>query len=70
MMSARKPMVEEEMSTKAAVSLLRDQVEKAIHPFYGTRGIFEWGRALRLPSTVFGCSRLGTGVHSWRNRTI
>ena len=58
-------MVEEDMSTKAAVSLLRDEVEKAIHPFYGTRRVFEWGRALCLPSTVFGCARLGPRVHSW-----
>jgi hypothetical protein len=50
-MSVRRPIVEEEMSTKAAASLLRNQVEEAVHPFYRTRRIFEWRRVLRLQNT-------------------
>jgi hypothetical protein len=62
-MSARKPIVEEEMSTKAAASLFGNQVEKAIHPFYGTRRILGKGLVLCLLTARFGCGRSGKRAH-------
>jgi hypothetical protein len=69
-LSTRKLAVEKKIITKASASLFCDQIEKAKHPFYGTRRILERGRVLRLPTTLFGCGRLGSRVPSWKNSNI
>ena len=70
MMGVRKPIVEEEMSTKAAASLLRNHVEEAVHPFYRTRRILEWRRVLRLKNTFFDCGELRPSVHRVTDRWV
>src|SRR6266571_8748725 len=56
----------EKAVTKATAPLFRDQIEKAIHPFYGTRRIlWRWGRLHRRHTAFLGCGGLRQRDVGW-----
>jgi hypothetical protein len=63
-LSARKPVVEKEIITKASASLFCDQIEKTVHPLYKIREALGRGQVLRRQTMLFCHGRLGPRAHS------